>query len=246
MTEPLPVLIARVGSHYQLTQAGEVLLRVPLRVFERFDASCVFPPLWVNADVHPVRRLYWNPDTLEFLMFGLDEQTVRFGETFGPSGYRSYLQGFWSPTPPAVFLRPYWRPEDPYDPFDDPARLVSLQVQRRFLAILDRLRPPEGWTAVLNAVSPYLDALGLNAEGRSGDPGDILELSLMPPAPLHDGRAAALFETLATAQAGHCSPVLRNGSLCSVHALGLSELHAAEAAVAAAGFYCREGPAFRH
>lgn len=244
--ETQPVVIDRSGGHYQVVRGGEVLLRVPARLFERFEANSVFPPLWECPEVHPVRRFYWNPDTLEFLMFGLDEEGVRSGDTFGPSGYRSFLQGFWAPTPPLLFLRPFWRPETPYDPFDAGARRLSYEVQLRFLRLVEQLRPPAGWGAVLNAVSPYLDALGLGAEGRPGDPDDILELSLMPPAPTKDPAVSALLERLAVEQAGDCCPVLRDGALAGVHALGRRELNAAEAAVAAAGLDCREGPPFRH
>jgi hypothetical protein len=247
MEDSQPVVIAKFGAHYHVAQGSDVLLRVPAEVFERFDTNCVFPPLWgAPQGIHPVRRLYWNPESREFLMFGLDEQTVRFGETFGPSGYRSFVQGFWTPSPPLTFLRPYWNPTDPYEPFDAAARRCSFHAQRSFLDLLARLRPPEGYGAILNTVAPYLDELGLNPEGQPGDPDEILELSLTPPAPLADSLTAAVLETLGIEQAGECFPVLRGEALVGVHALGLRELHVAERIITDAGLDCREGPALPH
>lgn len=247
MSDFATVVIRAEGAYYVLTQSDDVLLRVPASVFERYDTDSVFPPGWKSSeDVHPVRRLYWNPRSLEFLMFGLDEQPMRFGDAFGPSGFRSFVQGFWLPAPPLLLVRPFWSPESPDQPFDTVARRQSYELQRAFLGVLGRLRPPDGWGAVLNAVDPYLDALGVNADGRAGDPDDLLELFLTPPAPLELPSVARALEVLVTQQAGGCVPVLRRGALQGVQAFGLRELQAAEAVLIERGIEYRQGPAFAH
>lgn len=248
MSDFVPLLIERTEGFYRVSQGADPLLRVPQAVFERFDANCVFPPLWsAEGGIHPVRRLYWNPETHEFLMFGLDENTVvRSGDVFGPCGYRSFLQGFWLPTPPVVLLRPFWKPDTPYDPFDGDARHRSFRVQQRFLSLLDRLLPPDGYSAILNATEPYLEVLGLDPTQAPGNPDEIFDVSLTPAVSLTDPEAAAALEHLAVHQAGDCFPILRQGTLVGVHALGLRERLAVEGELLRRGLACREGPGHAH
>jgi len=236
------VIEARAGR-YEVTQAGEVLLAVPAPVFDRYEASDVFPPGWrARSAGHPVRRLFWNPESTEFLMAGLEAHPARTVEGGGSTPYRSYLQGFWVPEPPVLLLRPYWNPADPYDAFDTPARLRSLRAQKRFLETLTGLRPPQGWTAILNATDPYLEALGVNATGEPADPDAVRELSLTPPAGLDSPTVAQALEILATEHVGSVFPVLREGVLAGAHALSLPAAHAAQALLDRLGIPHQEGP----
>lgn len=238
-----PVVIEPRGGHYRLAQGEELLLSMPRALFEAYEADSVFPPAWQSLDpAHPVRRLFWNPQTAEFLMAGLETHPVRTVEAFGTTPYRSYLQALWLPAPPLLLLRPHWNPPDPADPFDAPARRKSFEVQRRFLDLVGRLRPPPGWGAVLNATDPYLEALGVVPEGPGGSPEALWEVSLTPPAPLDRGDGAAALEELATACAGRLFPALRGGALAAVHALALRDQHESEALLTRHGLAHQRGP----
>lgn len=239
MAEPPPVVIEREGAHYRVVRDGELLFRVPGGVFESYQADAVFPPLWTPAaGPEPLRRLLWQPRSKELLMGGPESQPAGLAEVFGNSAFRAYLHGLWIPTPPTVYLRPFWHPGDPYEPFDLRARRASYEVQRGFLSLLASLRPPAGWCAVLNAVEPVLESLMGAAEE---DP--LRELSLTPPGQLADPRVRGALETLALEQVGGCAPVLRDGTLLvGVWAPSLRDQQAAEAALAEAGLLCQEGP----
>ncbi|GAB4264478.1 MAG: hypothetical protein Kow0092_16150 [Deferrisomatales bacterium] len=237
------IVIEREGGHYTVKQAETVLLTVPAPVFERYEATSVFPPAWRSLQPsHPVRRLYWNPDTTEFLMAGLDAHTARTAEAYGTTGYRSFLQGFWLPHPPVLLLRPFWNPESPYDDFDTAARRRSFEVQQRFTGILFRLRPPAGWSAVLNATAPYLEALGVTPQGGPADPEAVAEVSLTPPGSLATPEVAEALRALAVEHAGEVCPVLREGVLAGVHALSRPAMHAAQALLDRFGLLHQEGP----
>ncbi len=237
------VVIEPRGGHYVVAQGSEVLLAIPVPVFQRYEAGAVFPPSWeAREESHPVRRLFWNPETAEFLMAGLDAHPARMVEGAGSTPYRSFLQGFWVPAPPVLLLRPYWNPPDPYDPFDAEARLQSFHAQRRFLRILAGLLPPAGWSAILNATDPYLDALGLDAKAAAPDPEDVREMSLTPPGSLESSQVAEALEILATEHVGHLFPVLRDGVLTGVHALYLPALHTAQALLDQLGIHHQVGP----
>jgi len=237
------VVIERDGGRLRLSQEGAVLLRLPASLLDRFAADSVYPPAWqALLPCHPVRRLFWNPTTDEFLMAGLEENPARVVEELGGSHYRAYLQGFWLPEPPLLLLRPYWNPEDPYDPFDDEARRESFRVQWRFREILGGLRPPQGWAAVFNAVDAYLDALGVAPEGPDGEPEELRELSVTPPAVLEDPTAKRALEALATREVGRVFPVVRDGALVGAQALDLDGLHRGEAVLAEAGLLFQQGP----
>ncbi|MFU8856473.1 MAG: hypothetical protein ACNA8S_05635 [Deferrisomatales bacterium] len=243
MTHFETVVIEPRRGHYVLAQGTQTLLSVPASVFERYEASSVFPPSWApKQPSHPVRQLFWNPDTLEFLMAGLEQHPARTAEGWGSAPFRSYLQGYWVPAPPVLLLRPFWNPADPEDPFDTAARRHSLEVQQRFLRLIGGLRPPAGWSAILNATAPYLEVLGVNRPGLPAEPGEILEASLTPPGNLSSAAAAQALERLATEQAGRVFPVLREGALTGVHALCLPDLLAAQAVLDQHGLLHQEGP----
>jgi hypothetical protein len=237
------VVIEPRGGHYVVAQGNEVLLAVPAAVFERYEAGAVFPPSWDGREEsHPVRRLFWNPETAEFLMAGLGAHPVRTVEGAGSTPYRSFLQGFWVPSPPVLLMRPYWNPPDPYDPFDAEARRRSFHAQRRLLGILTGLLPPAGWSAILNATDPFLEAVGLDPAAAEADPEGIREVSLTPPGFLESGRVAEALEILATEHVGSLFPILREGVLAGVHALCLPALHAAQALFDRLGILHQEGP----
>lgn len=237
------VVIEQKRGRYEVVQGDEVLLAVPAPVFEAYEVEAVFPPAWEPREPsHAVRRLFWNPQTTEFFMAGLEAHPARTVEAWGSTPYRSFLQGFWVPAPPLLLLRPFWNPPDPYDPFDAAARRQSFAAQTRFLAILRGLRPPAGWTAILNATDPYLDALGVNPAETSPDPEAVRELSLTPPGPLTSEAVTRALEALATDHAGNLFPVLREGLLSGVHALCLPALHTAQALLDRLGLLHQEGP----
>lgn len=237
------VVIERDGGQFRLSQGGDALLRLPAGLLDRFSADAVFPPAWTALEpCHPVRRLFWNETSGEFLMTGLEDHPVRAIERLGASPYRSYVQGLWLPSPPLLLLRPYWNPPDPYAPFDGEARRESFRAQGRLCALLHRLRPPEGWTAVFNAVDDYLEALGVTVEGPGDEPEAVRELSLTPPAPLGEPEGRNALEALAVGEVGRAFPVVRGGALAGVHALDLGDLHRAEAVLAAAGLAYQVGP----
>ena len=238
-----PVTIETRGNHYELSRAGDVVVRVPVSVFDRYEPDAVFPPAWpAREPEHPVRRLYWNPDSRELLMAGLEAHPARTAELHGGTPFRSFLQGFWVPRPPVLLLRPYWNPSDPYGPFDRAARLRSLRLQSGFVELLAGLRPPQGWSAILNVTQEYLDALGMAPEGIPAEPGEIQEVSLAPPASLDEAEPRAALEAVAVAHVGDLFPVLRSGRLVGVHALGLPAVHAAESVFQAHGLHYQVGP----
>ena len=243
MGEFQTVTIEARGGHYELVQGGEVLFRIPRAVFERYDAGAVFPPSWAPAArEHPVRRVYWNPRSLELLMAGLEAHPARTPELHGTASFRSFLQGFWIPRPPVLLLRPFWNPGDPREPFDRPARERSFQVQMRLVDILERLRPPPSWAVILNATEPYLEALGVDPDGPPPGPGAVRELSLTPPASLEDEAAREALEAFALDHPGTLFPVIRPGRLVGVHALSLPAEHTAEAVLRGLGLLYQEGP----
>ncbi len=243
MGEFQTVTIEARAGHYELSQGGEVLFRIPKAVFERYDAGAVFPPSWVPATrEHPVRRLYWNPRSLELLMAGLEAHPARTTELHGTASFRSFLQGFWIPRPPVLLLRPFWNPGDPHEPFDRRARERSFQVQLRLVGTLERLRPPARWVIILNATEPYLEALGVSPDGLPPEPGAVRELSLTPPAPLDDETAQEALRTFAVEHPGTLFPVIRPGHLVGVHALSLPAEHTAEAVLRKLGLLYQEGP----
>jgi hypothetical protein len=243
MSDFKTVVIQKVGGHYELTQTRVPLLRIPETGFMQYDAQTVFPPEWRSLeDSHPVRLLFWNPETAEYLMAGLEVHPARVAEGHGTSPFRSFLQGFWIPRPPVLLLRPYWNPADPYDPFDGDARRRSFGAQRRFLQILDGLMPPRGWTSILNATDPYLEALGVNSEGMPADPESIRELSLTPPARLDSPAVSKALEVLAVHHTGSCFPVLRDGTLSGAHALCMPALHSCAALFQSLSIPFQEGP----
>lgn len=237
------VVIEQRKGRYEVVQGEEVLLAVPAPVFESYEAASVFPPAWEPREVsHPVRRLFWNPDTAEFFMAGLEAHPARTVEGWGSTPYRSYLQGFWIPAPPVLLLRPFWNPSDPYDPFDAAARRRSFVVQTRLLRILGGLRPPEGWSAILNATDAYLEALGVEGGRALPEPDAMRELSVTPPVSLTCERAARALELLGTEHAGALFPVLREEALAGVHALTLSAFHTAQALLDRFDLPHQEGP----
>ncbi len=243
MGEFQTVTIETRAGHYELSQGGEVLFRIPRAVFERYDAGAVFPPSWAPATrEHPVRRLYWNPRSLELLMAGLEAHPARTAELHGTASFRSFLQGFWIPSPPVLLLRPFWNPDDPREPFGRRARERSFQVQMRLVGTLERLRPPSSWVVILNATEPYLEALGVNPDGLPPEPGAVRELSLTPPAPLEDEAAREALRTFAVEHPGTLFPVIRPERLVGVHALSLPAEHTAEAVLRKLGLLYQEGP----
>lgn len=247
MTGFRTVVIERAGGHFQVTQDGRPLFLVPSGILERFSADSAFPPAWEAVEPgHPLRRLFWNPDTAELLMAGLEEHPARFAEAHGASPYRSYLQAIWLPEPPVLLLRPYWNPSDPYDPFDDDARRASFRAQWRFREILEGLRPPPAWTVVFNAVDAYLDALGVRVEGPEQGAEPVRELSLTPPLALSDPAVRSALEALATREVGRAFPVVRGDALVGAHALELGDLHRAEALLAEAGIAYQVGSYLPH
>ncbi len=242
------VVIELRGGHYRVVRGDEVLLAVPRDVFEAYDADAVFPPAWQPRDTggHPVRRLYWNPGTREFLMAGLQAHPARVAEGWGSTPYRSFLQAFWLPRPPVLFVRPFWQPGDPTAPFDEAARQTSFHVQERFVDLLGRLRPPPGWTAVLNATTPYLEAVGVSLDARPVGPDAVHELSLAPVPGPRDPHARAALEAVATGHPGRLFPVVRAGRLVAVHALDLPARHQGEAVLREHGLGYQEGPYLPH
>jgi len=237
------VVIEARSGRYEVVQGGTTLLAVPGAVFERYEPTAVFPPAWeARREGHAVRRLFWNPQTAEFLMAGLEEHPARVVEGWGSTPYRSYLQSLWVPTPPVLLLRPFWNPADPYEPFDAAAKNRSFTAQSSLLRILAGLRPPDGWSAILNATDPYLDALGVSASGAPPDPDAIREVSLTPPGSLASNAVAQALEALTTEQVGAAFPLLREGTLAGVHALCLPALHAAQALLDRLGIPHQEGP----
>jgi hypothetical protein len=237
------VVIEPSGGRYQVLRGKQLLLSVPRDLFERYEADVVFPPQWKAVNpAHPVRRLFWNPDSREFLMVGLEAHPARTAESFGSTPYRTFLHGFWIPTPPLLLLRPHWNPADPYDAFDGPARRRSFEVQRRFLDLLGNLRPPEGWSAVLNATNSYLEALGVSVHGPAPDSDAIREVSLTPPGALGDDAVAEALDTLANEQVGEAFPVLRGDLLSGVHTLDLPTVHCVEAVLDRLGIAYQHGP----
>ena len=235
------------GTHYRMLQSDRLLLSIPGGVFEGYEPDTVFPPRWrARHASHPVRRLFWNPDTLEFLMTGLDAQPARFVESFGSASYRSFLQAVWIPAPPVVLSRPFWHPSDPYEPFDGPARTLSLRTQLGFRATLSGLRPPGEWVWVLNATDAYLDALGAGIEGLPPEAEAVREVALTPPLDLGDPRAAAALEELATQHVGALFPVLRGDRFAGAQALSLSHIHTAAALLEKRGIQCQEGAFWPH
>ncbi len=237
------VVIEPRGGRYEVTQGGEILLAVPAPVFDRYETDGVFPPSWHSrAPAHPVRRLFWNPQTAEFLMAGLEAHPARAVEGSGSTPYRSYLQGFWLPEPPVLLLRPYWNPADPYDAFDTPARLKSFRAQWRLLEILTGLRPPAAWSAIFNATDPYLEALGVDLAGTPPEPDAVREISLTPPASLNSSTVVQTLEILATEHVGGAFPVLREGVLAGVHTLTLPAMLSVQALLDRLGIPHQEGP----
>ncbi|MBI5442991.1 MAG: hypothetical protein HY900_17475 [Deltaproteobacteria bacterium] len=235
------VVIDPAGAGFRVAQGGRDLLRVPAAVLEAYEADCVFPPEWgARGGASGERRLFWHPETLEYLMAAVEAHPVRVVEALGSEPYRSYLQGFWLPRFRALVLRIYWNPADPLDPFGEEARRESLRVQLRFLELLRGLRPPARWTAVLNATEAYLDAVGLN--GADGlDPETIRELSLTPPVRLATAEGARALELVGTRLASTCFPVLDEETLRGAYALSLQDLHTAEACLADLGLLTKEG-----
>ena len=243
MTDFQTVVIDRVGGHYHVVQGEDLLLRVPESVFQQFEADSVFPPDWRPlSESHPVRRLFWNPDTREFLLAGLEELSARVAEGHGTSPFRSFLQGLWVPRPPVLLLRPYWNPADPYEPFDQAARQMSFSAQWHFLEILGRLRLPPEATGILNATDAYLEALGVNAAGVPFDGEAIRELSLTPPESLEAPRVWKALEVIATEYAGTCFPLVHRGMLRGAHALCLPAIQSCEALFQSLSISCQEGP----
>lgn len=239
------VLIEKAGDSYRLSQGAELLLRVPAAVFERYEAETVFPPQWRVREegAHPVRRLFWNSESNEFLMAGLEAHPARTTEALGTAPYRSFLQGFWIPSPAVLLLRPFWHPSDPYDAFDAEARETSFRTQERFLEVLGKMRPPPGWTAILNATDAYLDTLGVTPEAPPPpETNAVREVSLTPPAPLRDEAGRTALRRLAVEHAGSLFPVLREGALVGVHSLDLRDALAAEALFDALGLLYQQGP----
>ncbi len=223
------VVIEREGGHYRIRRGDRTLLAVPVPLFERYEAQEVFPPRWRSLrEIHPLRRLFWSPETREFLMVGLEEHPARTVEGHGSNPYRSYLEGFWVPSPPLILLRPFWNPASLDAPFDEAARQLSLRAQRTMIETLSSLRPPEDWGAVLNATAPYLEALGVSPHPASPEPEALREVYLTPPGNLDDPSVSRVFEQIAIEHVGSLFPVLRNRSLEGFHALCLPALHTAE------------------
>ncbi len=234
---PAPVLIEQSGGSYRVSRGGELLLVVPRALFDTYAQDSVFPPSWpdTTGGAHPVRRLYWNPETRQFLMAGLERHPARVVEGHGLTAYRSFLQGFWLPEPPVLLLRPFWNPPDPYAAFDRQARSTSLDLQLRFHQLLAQMRPPPGWTTILNATDSYLEALGITSTDGSSDPEAIHELSLMPPQALGRPPAVRLLDALSQEHVRTVFPLLRDGALSGLHTLGLDARHGAEALLQASG-----------
>jgi hypothetical protein len=243
-----PILIEPRGDSYRVSRGDELLLVVPRELFDTYAQDSVFPPSWPDStgDAHPVRRLYWNPATRQFLMAGLERHSARVVEGHGHTAYRSFLQGFWVPQPPLLLLRPFWNPPDPYAAFDRQARAESLHLQLRFHQLLAQMRPPRGWTAALNATDAYLEALGITAEDGSRDPEAIHELSLMPAQALGHPPTMHLLDALAQEHVKAVFPLLRHGSLVGLHTLGLGARHGAEALLQTSGTDYHPGPPRPH
>lgn len=233
------------GGHYDLHQGDRLVFSIPTGLFEGYEANAVFPPHWRPlTPSHPVRRLFWNPASHELLMAGFEPNPARAVEAFGSTPFRSYLQALWIPEPPVLLTRPFWNPPDPHDSFDRSARTLSYRTQMDLRAALSRLRPPEGWTTVINAIDAYAEELGMGAEGTPAEPDGIRELSLTPPLDLTDEITGQALELLAIDHVGKAFPVLRGRFLAALHALSLSDLHSAAAALSRFGITSQEG-AFR-
>jgi len=243
-----PVLIELQGDSYRVSRDHELLLRIPRTLFDVYTQDSVFPPTWPDATgtAHPVRRLYWNLETRQFLMTGLEQHPARVVESHGLTPYRSFLQGFWLPSPPVLLLRPFWNPPDPYLPFDQRARAHSLATQLRFHRLLEGMRPPRDWTAILNATDDYLDALGLTSLTGSRSPEAIQELSLIFPQRLDRPPAARLLDALSQEHLKRLFPVLCHGAVVGLHALGLDARYTAEALLQAAAIPYHPGLARPH
>jgi hypothetical protein len=236
------VEIVPAGTHYQLLQLGGLLLSIPRGVFDAYEPDTVFPPQWrPRVSSFPRRQLFWNPTTREFLMAGLDSRPARIVESFGSNPYRSFLQAVWIPAPPAVLTRPFWNPSDPYEPFDVPARTLSMRTQLSFRETLARLRPPEGCAWVLNATDPYLEAHGAGTGDPAPDADIVREVTLTPPLDLRAPEATTALEALATQHVGAVFPVLRGNRFAAVQALSLSNLHVAAALLEEQGIEYHEG-----
>lgn len=243
-----PVVIESHGGSFLVTRDGELLLRIPRSLFDNYAQDTVFPPTWMDTTgvAHPVRRLYWNPVSRQFLMAGLERHPARVVEGHGTTAYRSFLQGFWLPAPPVLLLRPFWNPADPFAGFDDRARMESLQVQLSFYRMLSQMRPPAAWTTILNATDSYLDALGITSLDGDNHPEAIQELSLVPPLALDQTPATQLLERLSHRHLRSAFPVLREGFLHSLHTLGLHSRLATEALLSDFGAEYQIGPWLPH
>jgi hypothetical protein len=238
------VVIEPIAGRYRVAQGGRTLFLIPRAVMEQFEPEAVFPPEWPSRESErlEVRRLFWEPNTLEFLMADFEAHPARLVEELGSAPYRAYLQSLWLPPSGALLTRIHWNPADPYDPFDEQARRASLRVQLQFVQRMAALRPPEHWTVVLNVVEAYLEAVGLQG-GPSSPAGELLELSLTPPLPWgnREGEGWRALEAAGVALAGDCFPVVRAARFCAVHALSLRDLQAAEALLNRQGVLTKEG-----
>jgi hypothetical protein len=244
VSTPSPIVIESHGNAFRVTRDEELLLRIPRVLFDTYAQDTVFPPSWTDTTgvAHPVRRLYWNPRSRQFLMVGLERHPARVVESHGTTAYRSFLQGFWMPRPPVLLLRPFWNPADPAASFDVRARAESLDVQLSFYRLLAQMRPPRGWSTILNATDSYLEALGLTSIDGSSEIEAIQELSLAPSPTLGSPQAIRLLNAFSQRHLKSVFPVLRGDALSSLHTLGLDARHGAEALLLELGTGYQLGP----
>lgn len=223
-----PVIIEREGGHYTIRQGTEPLLRVPGEIFDSYSADTVFVPLWsltgLESPVQEPRYLLYHPPTRELLMSAVRPRPPLLAEVYGSHPFRSYLQIYWIPERTRLVLRTYWNPESPADAFDLAARKESYRVQREFLSIIWRLRPPSALTVTLNAVERYQRLAGLDGGGAEAQPDAIFNLFLAPPGELTNPQVAQALEAICVNHAGRAYPVVDERRLLAIEALGEEEL----------------------
>lgn len=217
-----PIIIETRGESYVFTQGADRLLSMPAAVFDAFQCDSVFPPSWTakESDGRETRQLLWHPASGEFLMGTLRETPPRLAERHGSEPFRSHLLAAWYPETSRLYLHPYWNPESPSESFGIEARALSLEIQRRFFALMARLRPPPGWRTTFNSRDRLITAL------EAPEPHTELpkRLSLAPPMPLGRPNAEGALKSIGTDLAGQCFPTVRENALIWVEAFGEEHL----------------------
>lgn len=226
-----PVVIAREGGHYRLRQGADGLLSIPADIFEGFEADAVFPPSWSrngqDRSSQEPRYMLWHPPTGEFLMSNIKPRPPLLSEVYGSHPFRSYLQVFWFPSEARLIARTYWNPGIPTDSFDQAARKISYEAQRRFQSIIMRLMPPPQTTLTLNAIDRYQRVIGLDGTGERGQPSLAARLWLAPQARLDATGVAKALESLSVEMAGRVYPTLDAKNLKWIETLTESDMREA-------------------